>query len=322
MSAACSGKGALCPSVKEIASSAGAKANRAAFTCKFVGARFADSIILMERTHLKISFCSPVSLSGLLVFLGAPLVFAVPKAEILSSKNPRFVNSNCEATNSCSLLSFELKASQYKIQVSSKGTSWANYGTKALLSYQTKKVSDLKDYGIVQFVEGCQFTSKFENGEIKNRQNVNRPYRGKIIPYLHPHLTVDGPSEDPIAWGSDEVRRSRHFFYLTREPGPDGSQRTDYFGIRPPQQSRLFVTSRPGGVAAYYPETKTAYNVSLHFKACIYKTDQVPESVEPEDVEFARPLHCLDWTSSYIYNFEKRTFEVKPGMHPFCQSQE
>lgn len=200
----------------------------------------------------------------------------------------------------------------------SKGrVSWNSYGTKTLISYQTKKISDLQKYGIVQFVEGCQFMSKLENGEIQHSPKISRPYRGEIIPYFHPILMNDGPTKDPLVWG-DASDQSRHFFYLNRPPVPNVKR--EYFGKKTPPQSRLYVTSRPGGVAAYYPETKTAYNTSLHYRTCLFKTDQVPQSVEPDEVEFATPLHCFDWFSSYIYNFDKRKFETKSEIDPYCFS--
>jgi hypothetical protein len=181
--------------------------------------------------------------------------------------------------------------------------------------FETQYVSDLEKYGIAQFVQGCQYITRDENGVINNYPTIMHEYYGKIVPYFHPSMAIDGFMSDPLAWGKD-VSKSRHHYYITKDPAKNYSG-DDYYGNRLPKNPILYLTDHPG-VAGYYPAQKRAYNIAMKFKTCIYKAAEVPKVVNPLSIDFATPIHCVEWASSYIYNFDKKKFETLPDIEPYC----
>jgi hypothetical protein len=188
------------------------------------------------------------------------------------------------------------------------------------MNYETDSVSNLEKYGVVQFIKGCQFTSRLENGVVKRRQDIAYERDGKYPPYVFPNWEIDGFVDDPIEWGDTKSDGSRHNFYWNHEPSHNRpSVKWDYFGFKKPSTPELWL--RDGAViAAYSPESGDARNVSLEMKTCIYKTSDVPRSVPYDQVDFATPIYCFNWTKSVIFNFKTMQYDSPEGIDPFCES--
>ncbi|MFL5813099.1 MAG: hypothetical protein ACJ763_05935, partial [Bdellovibrionia bacterium] len=238
--------------------------------------------------------------------------------KVNSSKDSKFVNSNCKETQSCSLKSFDLHVEQYQVEVFHPTEGWTSYGTKMVASYQTDKNSNLESYGIAQFIQGCQYLSKLENGSVVRYPVVVREYKGKTIPYFHPAMVIDGFTPDPLSW-SDNPKDPRHFAYFNKYPDRE-IKSSDYHGIKPASGNKLYVEDHPG-VATFFADTNRAYNISLKFKTCIYRAADVPKTVENDSSDFAKPIHCFDWASSYVYGFDQGKFETLSELDPYCFSQ-
>jgi hypothetical protein len=262
---------------------------------------------MLMTTNLKVK--SSLLLLTLMVSTGHAAVSLSTK----SVQTNKFTNPDCALTDTCDLKSFEVKVTQYGVKIDNDPET---LGTKMVANYQTTKSSSIEKYGIGQFIEGCQYVSKLENGVVVNYPVIKREFMGEMISYFHPEMVVDGFIPDPLAWGED-ANASRHSTYITKEPSGDFTAKDYYNGLNLPRDNRLYVIDRPG-VAGYYANSERAYNISLKFKTCIYKAADVPKDVHFTNTTFATPLHCVEWASSNVYNYEKGIFETLPEISPYC----
>jgi hypothetical protein len=143
---------------------------------------------------------------------------------------------------------------------------------------------------------------------------------GKTIPFFSKKMEIDGFTWDPLFRGA-ETKKLRHFYYLSIDPTVDYTG-DDYYGIRGPVENKLYMVDHPG-IAGYYADSDRAYNISLKFKTCLYKSADVPkEVIDRTSQDFAKPLHCLEWASSYVYNYSKNKFETLQEIAPYCNEFE
>ncbi len=83
-----------------------------------------------------------------------------------------------------------------------------------------------------------------------------------------------------------------------------------------PTVPRLYVTDHPG---TSFLKGSVAKNISLQFKTCLYRTSEIPEITTGDEIDFAKPLHCFEWASSYIYDYKKNDFIKTSQLHSACQ---
>lgn len=225
-----------------------------------------------------------------------------------------FADPDCRAHDDCNLVKFSVVREDYRI--SGGNLPSPSWGTRGWAVYRTDRVAALETYGIAQFVRGCVFASRLRDGRVE-KQPVAHAIQGKNIPYRHRDWIIDGFVADPIDWG-DQPMPSRHFFYKWNDdPESLDFYTAKHFGTSPPTSPALFVADHPG--MAYWSETGgEAQNVSLEMRTCLYKTADVPLSVPYDRVNFATPLKCFDWSSSFIYDFASKSFKSKPGLDPYC----
>lgn len=223
-----------------------------------------------------------------------------------------FLNTLCQKTDSCDLQQFGIYVEDAEIISSSFGT---NYSTNAFLSYQTTDTNNLQKYGIVQFIRGCQFDSDAE-GNI--RYGYSREFFGKIVQFRHPKWVIDSVDVDPLYNSDDTEGRPRHALYRWNEiPGSYDKGSEHYFYQETPSLPLLYVKDRPG-TAFYDDDYKEAKNISLEFKACIYKIEDIPLVSHPDGMDFNKALHCFDWRSSYIYNHQLAKYQSPNQVSPIC----
>lgn len=219
------------------------------------------------------------------------------------------INPDCEKTDSCSLKEFKVRQNEYVIKLAEGGEP--AYGTNVFMSYKTSDLASLTDYAIVQFIKGCRFKSvKNPDGTISRHMAVRTSF-GKKINYVYRDWAVDSDDMDPM-YQHGEVG-TRHDFYRWM----DGNTPISYVR-RLPTVPELYVSDIPG-TASMDKEIGLADNISLEFKTCVYKTKDVPTNSTAENVNFAKPIQCLGWRSSYIYNHKKEIFESPATIDQFCK---
>ena len=254
----------------------------------------------------------------LLVFISrASITWAGGSMEWLPVQTGVFHNSPelCAKNNSCSLKSFTLIPRRF-IAHAPDGLS---YGTSTIASYETETVADLEKYVIVQFLQGCMFESKINNGKTEKTN-----YWGALlhfnngVNYKFKNWVLDSTGSDPASYNFDE-KKERHFQYLWNKVQGSYSTKTyqDY-GIEKPVFPSLYV--RDIGTTVFYAETNMfdpsqrvdkAINSSVRFKTCIYFSDKVPLVTNDTGVKMEDAIACLDWDRNYVYNHETSKYESK-----------
>jgi hypothetical protein len=202
----------------------------------------------------------------------------------------------------------------FKVPVSGE----VNYGTRMMGVYRTSTIPGLDSYGVAQFIRGCVYTSSVKDGKFVKVLDVNRQFYGRVVPYHHPAWVIDGVVRDPLDWGYDAPSPTRHYYYQwNQDPDSLDLNTAQYVGEKPPAHPVIFVSDHPG-TAFWDPDTKSARNISLQFKTCIYRSQDVPTDVPEDELDFARPLSCFTWKSSFIYNHVLNRFESPEGLDPLC----
>lgn len=237
----------------------------------------------------------------LIPLLLSPALYAAVETVVQTDKT--FINKDCEKTESCELKSFRLKVNDSKVIFSDMSPSFI---TSAFMSYETKEISSLEKFGIVQFIKGCHYTSS-DDGSLY--MNVSRKYFGETITFKHPNLVIDSDDLDGLYNSNTEnTAYPRHAYYRWNDVAgsfdPGGEH---FFYDLPPSHPQMYVIDRPG-TAFYDEESKDAKNISLQFKSCIFKINEVPLVTNPEGLKPEQALKCFDWYSAYVYDHKKKKF--------------
>jgi hypothetical protein len=222
----------------------------------------------------------------------------------LSKTAQVFWNPDCRSTDTCDLKRFTLTTSVYEVWFSDD-PHYPTYGNSVIMEYETDSVDTLEKYAIVQFMKGCVFDSS-KNGDGKISRNVNYtiPSFGEDIPYCFPEWVIDSQDTDPVYNSDPEYGR----FYLLRwnKPGSYEYLNHKYYGAEKPKIPVVYMADYPAGV---FVRATAVRNAALEFKTCIYKASDVPTKTRRDDINFAKPLTCLEWQNVYVYDFAKGRFE-------------
>ena len=253
-------------------------------------------------------------------------VLTVASGAVVSEKKRVFTNNikNCVQNRTCSLQSFGIVVKDLEIKLTEYNE--LHHRTHIVAHYKTKKVSDLKDYAIVQFVRGCRFNSKVINGEVKKFNDWGRVESFGHFGYLFhfPDWVIDSVDVDPI-YNSDYALHpdNPHYLYRWNTPASSRDKNTEkFYGETLPEVPELYV--KDGISSAYYIaeggySKGTAMNNSFEFKTCVYKTADLPRTTTAENLaSLPGAIHCFKWKVSKVYSHEKAAFESPQKIDAFC----
>lgn len=233
-----------------------------------------------------------------------------------------FTNKKCHLTDSCDLKEVKMKFTKVEVEVT--GYSTSNWLTKVTASYKTSSLDKLKDYVFVTFIKGCVFSSRVDDktGKIEKYYGDKTHQFGKRETFKFRDWNIVSMDSDP-AYNSQESY-SRHYNYKWDKIiiGLDRKKITYqmYYSDRKPLIPSLYVQNVAGGTAFYNNVRGSAKNISLKLRMCIYKSKDVPTKTVAKNINFAKPIYCYDWDSSYIFDFDFEEFESKTEIDPFCLS--
>lgn len=235
---------------------------------------------------------------------------------ILNQKAERFVNRDCGKTDSCDLLQFTVVSENYLVYTD----GGPNYGTRMYAEYETDKVDNLPLYVIVQFIQGCSFTSYVnEKGVVGKRMLRVVTSFDDYYEYRFPLWTIDSIDKDPVYFSSfGGIGRNRIGKYLWSAPlwsWNKNQAEVQRYQYSVPTIPRLFIIDRPSPA---FKIGTDAENISVRFRTCIYKSKDVPGETTHDNVDFATPISCLPWSSSFIYDFIAGKFNSPTEIDPFC----
>ncbi len=221
-------------------------------------------------------------------------------------------NKNCEANDTCTLKNFSLQVSDYVVTSNRE----KSYGTNAYISYETEDIKHIEDYGIVQFIKGCVYNESVDkNGKSVKRKGIARKFFGSYHKFIHPEWVIDSIDKDPI-YNSSNVSDSRHDYYRWNENPNSYSDEGEHYILRDyPTHPKVYVSDLPSTSFISGDEAK---NTNLVFKTCIYKTKDIPRELKPEDINFAKPIQCLEWSTSNVYNFKTKKYEKDVSVEESC----
>ncbi|MEK7388894.1 MAG: hypothetical protein AAB036_04285 [Elusimicrobiota bacterium] len=225
-----------------------------------------------------------------------------------------FLNDNCSARDSCALKQAWLKTLDFRVTMSDGSHG---HGTRMTACFETSKAGDLEEFGFAQFIKGCQYFTSQKNRRVVYEDYVQVRHGSSLVPYHHPQWVIDGFVDDPLSWG-DRPKASRLHHYWNRIPGWEAGQTSaDVFGLAGARGPLLCVRDMPG---AAYADSDSAKNVSVRFRTCLYKTAEVPASTTLETLQSIAPLHCFDWSSSFVFNHESGQYQSPADIAPFCMN--
>jgi hypothetical protein len=197
-----------------------------------------------------------------------------------------------------------------------------HYGTKLYAWYRTKDHASMRDFVFVQFIRGCTFETRSVEKSIMTSFNTDREFFGKTIPFNHPVWVIDSTDEDPAYWSSPE-NGDRHALFrwgATSNTFPDVLARYPRVSDQAPLEPHLFISDYPqgGGIRwNRWNDSVIMTNGSFEFKTCLYKASDVPVRASP-DAKLPEPIVCVDWSSSYIYDYNENKMTSPTGISPTC----
>lgn len=235
---------------------------------------------------------------------------------ITASETKTFINTDCEETKTCDLKGFSLYIQRYEVWIS--GDSEPVYGTSIIAEYETDSMGALENYVFVQFVRGCAFESeKLTDGNWRKLFDRKTPQFGEDKWTSHQDWDIDSEDNDPVYYSRN--LKPRHYYYMWGNfKNSNELKDVRIYGEEKPEEPKLYVYDSPFGA---FLMGDIAQNVSYEFRMCIYKTVDVPTLTTQNNVDFASPIGCLNWSSSYIYNAATGEFETKDEIDPFCKEK-
>ncbi|MBI4678582.1 MAG: hypothetical protein HY748_13475 [Elusimicrobia bacterium] len=247
--------------------------------------------------------------AGLLALLACAEA-AAAQVDTLRVKELAWENKDCAATASCDLKGATFRAYDYRVAI---GGDYS-YGTGFSARYRTGSVGELPRYGFVQTVRGCQFDSAVKDGKAVLTAAYAREFFGDTAPFHHPRWAFDSVDHDPF-YNSDAGRPRHYLYQWNRVPGSIDKRTREFYGVRKPPTPELYVLDYPGTA---FVGGAAAKNISLEFETCLYRTSAVPEKAAPEPVGLAGALVCFRWSSSFVYDHARGSYETWDRVHPFC----
>ena len=229
----------------------------------------------------------------------------------LSETKQVFLNPDCRSTDTCDLKRFTLTTLVHEVWFSDDPNN-PTYGNAVIMEYETASIDTIERYAIVQFVKGCVFNSS-TNGNGKIDRNVGYVVAsfGEDIPLCFREWVIDSQDTDPAYNSDPEYGR----FYLLRwnKPGSYDHRTEKYYGAEKPKAPVVYMADHPAGAFVTGTGVK---NVALEFNTCIYKASDVPVETRRDDIDFARPVTCLEWQNVYVYDFDNGRFQTDLAYAP------
>lgn len=264
--------------------------------------------------------------------------------EVKDGVIPRFQQRKfpLPADGKCGLKTFSVL--DYEIRDSVKNGE-ASRMTEAGAVIETTDPSCLRDYGVVQFIRGCVYHTRYalpSGAEIEKVFDVARRLRGPRVVFNHPDYEVDQTQLDPLYVSYPDEEGRLDLLYVPNGPmrlRPDAASLLadrKYFD-RPDARTFLKDAEAPTSIAyvadlpdhgqSVINEERTvlsALNASLDFRTCLYRLKDVPTTGDPAGegtpAENGGPIQCFGWMSRYTFDPATQDYVTDKfsGVDPFC----
>lgn len=225
-------------------------------------------------------------------------------------------------TSEGSLREFFLQIETKKTTLRSSPTP--SFSTDARFVYRTNRVDEIKDYGIVQWIRGCQYSSTFDGKDVHKNINIARHYFSSMIDFKHAKWEIDSDNNDPV-YANWKDNRHGLLRWNNNPASLDPGTATYVFNAEPPHP-KVFATDLPGSFTTSINGSGEleAKNSSLEFETCLFKMSDLPLESTPDGAGINKEdaVACLKWESKFIYDFKTKTFNMNGPIDPFCLGKE
>jgi hypothetical protein len=269
---------------------------------------------------------------------------AQPSREIKDGIIPRFQQKKfpLPADGKCGLKAYTLL--DYEIRDSLKKGE-ASRMTEMGAVIETTSPECLREYGIVQFIRGCVYHTRYNTATGEQTEkvfDVARRLRGPRVVFNHPGYEVDQTELDPLYVSYPEEEDRLGLLYVPNSPmrlRPDAAsmkadmkyldqpgERTFLRDISTPTTT-VFIGDLPDHGQSVISEDGTvlsALNASLDFRTCLYRLKDVPTTGDPAregtPPENGGPIQCFGWMSRYTFDPATKDIVTDKfsGVDPFC----
>ena len=231
----------------------------------------------------------------------------VLKRNVLTFKNDM---STCDKNDSCSLKEFTLIDEKKKVTLN--GSIGNSYSTDVRYVVKTKNVADLRDYALVQFIRGCQYTTDAKG--VKSF-GISRHYFDSVVKFQHADWSIDSDNHDPVytSWKGNRFALYR----WNKNPASYDPETATYLAKNDPPHSVVFSTDLPG---SFSRSGLTASNSSLEFEMCLFKIKDLPLATTPEGAGINKEdaIKCHAWESKFTFDPKKNDYVMGGRLEPFC----
>ena len=257
---------------------------------------------------------------------------------------PRFQQKKfpLSSDGKCGLKAFTLL--DYEMRDSVKHGE-ASRMTEMAAVIETTSPDCLREYGVVQFIRGCVYHTRYDiktGSETEKVFDVARHLRGPRVVFNHPGYEVDQTELDPLYVSYPGEAHRLDLLYVPNGPmrlRSDAASMAADLKYLDRYDTRTFLkdVTTPTAIAyigdlpdngqSIIDETGTVLsvlNASLDFRTCLYRLKDVPTSGDPagEGVapENGGPIQCFGWMSRYTFDPATQDFVTDKfsGVDPFC----
>lgn len=254
---------------------------------------------------------------------------SMASVKLISESKQGFINDSvlCSYTDTCDLVEFNLVVQKKKIVLPKTTQKEAYFATDIRAVYQTSTVDKLEKYAVVQMIKGCMFESTWNGVKLEKNLSYNRDHMGKSALFQHKNWQVDNDHMAPIYSGIQFDNGKIDPFYLLRwntDPKSIAADDAKYYGKEVPPHPILFATDMPGPATfrlqTWQPGVVAATNVSLEFKTCLFKTEDLPTATDADgtNIDFQKSIQCFNWDHKFIYDFVAGKFNSPTTIDDIC----
>lgn len=270
-------------------------------------------------------FALPSALPTLATLIGIlHASFSLAAVSVISTRAEiRPPDPGCQTRQTCDLQDVRFVEIKKRFSFANEPAKYASYMTDTRFAYTVTDPNQIEKYGVVQFIRGCMFDSYNIKGKVNKLLTINRTHFGEQKTFQHREWEVDSDSSDPIYTFYEGIGRFALLRWNQDGKSLNPETATWYANARPPHGA-VFATDLPGSAALSPDSSPTdshARNVSLEFKTCLFRLQDLPETTTPvgAGVALNKAVWCVNWNHRFVYDFKAKKMTTPSSIDPVCE---
>jgi hypothetical protein len=249
---------------------------------------------------------------------------ALASIDVISTRDISFKPAaDCRADNSCGLKSARFVEYKKRVLLPGDAAKYAFMMTDTRFVIDAEKPENIENFAMVQFIRGCVFEATLTaNGRVEKEIAVYRHHFGLLVPFQHKDWVVDIDNQDPLYSSYEESGRWA-LLRWNKNPADLTPESATYYANAHPRHGTTFLTDLPApAVLRTDSGDKRAQGVSLEFKSCLFRVEDVPVKLaDPRalNIDLTKALWCADWDHKFAWDFKKQKLLATTGIDPVCE---